>query len=370
MPDYDLIIVGGGVSGVSLAELAAAGGYKTLLLEKGRFFGATSSNSMRIIHGGLRYLQQMDFARIRESVKAQSELLAIGQGLIEPLSCIMPLSKNSLKRSRLFVGLGALLYRILSCGVRSELKKPSLVDAGFVKVELPGLEQLAGAGALFWQDAQIVDLSKFHELLIDRAKEAGADLLEQSPVKQVTADADLLRVHFERDGYDTALCSSYVINTSGPWLKTFEVPDTGLRVNGWCKSFNLVFNLNAPFEYAVGLEGPENRLFFIVPRKGELAVGTWNLPFNSNADQLKITEPEIDVAINDINTIVPSVNFKREQIVRVEAGILPAKGVNAAGGIKLYGQEQIWRNGNYIEVLSTKYTTAREQARRVLKLLN
>ncbi|MBN8551177.1 MAG: FAD-dependent oxidoreductase, partial [Deltaproteobacteria bacterium] len=93
----DIAVIGGGISGLGVALEAALNGFEVALFEKGPLASATSANSLRIMHGGIRYLQQMNLPRVMESVRAQAELLADFPDIVRPLPCVMPLTSGGLK---------------------------------------------------------------------------------------------------------------------------------------------------------------------------------------------------------------------------------------------------------------------------------
>ncbi len=99
---YDVIVVGGGIQGVCLLHEASRRGLRALLVERGDFGGQTSWNSMRVLHGGFRYLQSMDLPRYIESVRARRWFLRLFPGMTEPLDCLMPLYGDGLKRPETF----------------------------------------------------------------------------------------------------------------------------------------------------------------------------------------------------------------------------------------------------------------------------
>jgi len=94
---FDLLVIGGGIQGATICYKAAQHGLRVLLLEKGDFCGSSSANSLKILHGGLRYLQTLDFRRMRDSIRSRHEIMCFAPHLVAPLACIMPAYGHGLK---------------------------------------------------------------------------------------------------------------------------------------------------------------------------------------------------------------------------------------------------------------------------------
>ena len=129
-----------------------------------------------------------------------------------------------------------------------------------------------------------------------------------------------------------------------------------------------VLNERATFSEAIGVFGEDNRAFFIVPRDGYIAVGTWYVPFNGSLEDITPTNDELQAFANSFNKVNLNLKINKNNIREIEAGILPMKGIGSAGPT-LYGLEKISVKDNYIKVLSTKYTTFLAQGRKVSKFI-
>ena len=366
---YDLIVIGGGISGLGVAWKAAARGLKVVLLEKGELCRATSDNSLRIIHGGLRYLQQMNIKRVLDSAKEQSDLLRIAPDLIKPLWCVMPLSKFGLK-SKVPMWCGLQLYRVLRLLVGAGYGKcGKIVSAAWVDEKLPLIKGEAPHGAFVWRDAIMPSDRKFAKFVESEVRKCGAEIFEKTEVTAIKKIVGGYEVVTTSEG--GALRGKCVVNATGAWLQRFP-QDSLFKPLKWCKAFNIVIAKKVIEEYALGVSGELGRVFFLAPRednefdKAGTAVGTFYYMCDGDPAEVAVSAEELEESLRRINKTFPNLKVTKEDIIEIELGILPAYGEDEKGP-KLYGSEKLRIRDGYIEVLSTKYTTFRSQARHVMK---
>jgi len=366
MNRYDLVIIGGGISGLGVAEAAAGQGLSVAVLEASTCCSQTSNNTLRIIHGGFRYLQSMSFLRVIRSLNDQTELLRRCPGALRPLACLMPLASFGLK-SRIPVSIAGLAYGLLMKLAGSPLPPPETVSTAAAERHSTLLRGKAPHGALRWHDALMSDPNMITEHLLERCRTRGVTVYENTPARAIQQ-----RQHGGFNVIDvvgTVFQARNVVNTLGPWLDTIEIPE---RLRGprplWCKGFNLISSRPLDAVHGVALQGSEGRLFFCVPREGGSAIGTWYIPHEEQTLPPRISEEEISIFLKAFNAALGEQVLHREDIVAVDVGVLPMKR-NAPAGPQLLGNEQIHEREGYIEVISTKYTTFRSQATAVVRRL-
>jgi glycerol-3-phosphate dehydrogenase len=367
---YDLIIIGGGISGIGVALESDKQGYKTLLLEKGKFLSAASANNLRIIHGGYRYLQTMSLKRIVESIKAQNRLLKTYPEFIKKMPCILPLNKIGLKSSPAVAAANlmyATLYRLLtaqSCGNK-------ILRSEAAESEVPVLHGKCRNGALIWYDAMVEELDSFHSAQMTQILSSeNIKAVENCAAEEISREGHYIKVRAGEKDFITKA----VINCSGAWLEKIKVnlPEVVRKPQKWCKAFNIILNRKIEEKYAIGLQANlpafQKRTYFMVPREGRTVIGTEYKELDCSLEKLEITELERTEFLNNINAALPGMNLASSDIAGIEAGVLPYlhKGKD---GFKLLGREKIYKYGNYFEVLSTKYTTYQIQAERLIKML-
>lgn len=372
MHHYEITIIGGGIAGLGVAEACAARGVNALVLEAHKTAQATSDNTLRIIHGGFRYLQQANLARVIRSLHDQSSVARDFPEATRPLACIMPLAKSGLK-SRIPVTLAAYLYGSLMRVCGSPLPVPSVLSHQELKALAPDLAAHSSHGALCWHDLVMTDPSLIASTITERITSRGITVQEETPVKAITeTDSGFEVIAHNGERFQ----SRSVVNTLGPWLHSIDIP---AHLKGhhpqWCLGFNIIISKQLHPTHALGVQSPDGRLFFCVPRARGTAIGTWYIPCDApSSDSIRkapsVPESEIARFIESFCSAHPGVALSQSDIVSVDAGILPMKATSSAGPV-LYGSEILHRSqsGRYVEVLSTKYTTFRSQGERVVNAL-
>jgi glycerol-3-phosphate dehydrogenase len=369
MKRFDVTILGGGIAGLGVADASLKRGLSTLVLEAHSTAHAASNNTLRIIHGGFRYLQQLNIGRVVRSLNDQSYVVQTFPEAVAPLPCLMPLARSGLK-SRWPVTAAALLYGAIMRTFRSPLPTPRILSAKDLRALAPELASLAPRGALCWHDVVMIDPSRIHTAMRDQIRSRGGELHEHTKVTSISKSSDGFRV---RTANNVEFETTRVINTLGAWLGSVSVPEElkGPRPT-WCLGFNLIVSKQLHPTHACGVQSPDGRLFFCVPRGLHTAIGTWYIPYPHSAptseDGIKPTVPEgaIDEFIRSFNAALPSFQINRPDILDIDAGILPMK-TQARTGPELYGSEIISCSRGYCEVISTKYTTFRSQGVRALR---
>jgi glycerol-3-phosphate dehydrogenase len=369
---YDLVVIGGGIAGIGVAREAAKRGLSVVLLEQERCARATSDSSLRIIHGGLRYLQGLQPRRVIESLKDQVDLLKSYPDVIKPFPCLMPLNRFGLK-SRFPAGLAIWFYSKVASAIKGEPYPGKILSAGDVERRCSVLaEGGAPYGGMLWYDAMLVKPHDFAGALLQEFAEAGGELRENSEVIAVNrVDEGVFQVQAQSGA---PVQSSTVVNASGAWLRSiktnFDLPQLKLT---WAKAFNIELKHQIDPEFGIGVESAEGRLFFLTPRVAAdgspiSVVGTWYSPYEGNPRDCTVSEVEIEAALDELNASLKSVSVNRADVLRVESGVLPAYGVRGRDPL-LYGAAKLLDTAGYIEVLSTKYTTFQSQGRKVFKMV-
>src|SRR5690606_19226027 len=176
---FDVLVIGGGIYGACIARDAALRGLSVALVEKGDFCSGTSHNSLKIIHSGIRYLQHLDFQRVRESIGERRVWLTIAPHLVQPLKFMIP-TQGYLARGPLALQAAVLLHRMLGLdwnrGVADELKIPTgrVYGRSALRRSIPGLPLRGLSGAASWHDGQVVDADRMVIECLESAVQHGA----------------------------------------------------------------------------------------------------------------------------------------------------------------------------------------------------
>ena len=269
---YDVVIAGGGINGVGVAQAATAAGYKTLLLEKNDHPGLeTSSRSSKLIHGGLRYLESFELSLVRESLKERSLLLKLAPELVKLQTFNIPVYKNT-SRSQLALHAGLSLSALLS-GFKKESFYRRVKENRW-----SGLDQLSvkNLKAVFqYQDAQTDD----HALtlaVMSSAINLGAEYLCNANVKSAEILPSSVRIDYLHAGQLKTVNSHVFINASGPWVYSMNqtiTPVPKMQKPELIQGTHLV--MNVAVQQAYYLEAPQDhRAVFLLPWKGQSLLGT------------------------------------------------------------------------------------------------
>lgn len=363
--EFEIAVLGGGISGIAIALEASRRGKKVCLIEKEQCGKATSANSLRIIHGGLRYLQKFDFPRIVTSVQDQTYCLKNWSHLIKPLTCVAPLNGKGLKRTSL-ARVATLIYSSFLGALDSPLDRP-YVDSRKSHEELPFLTGLASDGFLIWQDALLLDHNALVQSMISELKKNATEIFESTKAISLSDSSEGVEIVCQQNHSGAiSFKATQVVNCMGAW--TGELAGTHLP-DQWCHAFNLVLKRQFSPNFAFGCDGEQGRYFFYVPRGQGTVLGTGYVEHRGIKGQVNVPESCIEQFILHAAKAAPEMQLSMDDVAAVESGILPMRGLKD-GEPLLFGSGQLVKNKNVVHVLSTKYTTFRSQANAVLRLLN
>jgi len=381
---FDVLVIGAGVYGAAVAWEASSRGLSVALVEREDFGSKTSANSLKIIHGGLRYLQTLDFARMRHSIFERKTMLRIAPHLVHPLPCLMP-TDRSLGKGRAALGVAMKLNDFVSrdrnAGQDTQKFLPNgrlLSKEETLKI-LPGLDAGRTTGAAVWYDAFMHNADRLTLSFVLSAHGAGAVVANYMEVVDLIKDnrtiggarvKDLLtgRLHHVR--------ARVTLNTAGGWIDRvldFAGPRRARPVP-FTKAMNLVMRRSiVPSEYAAALYRPGGPVLFMAPWRGVTVVGTWHLPYRGAPDSLRVTEEDIASFINEINRAYPAAKVTREDVKLVNIGLLPGREVpRGSGRVKIDTDYQLIDHAaahgyeGLMTLIGVKFTTARGVAEKAV----
>lgn len=310
---YDVIVVGGGIHGVGVAQGAAAAGHSVLLLEKTQLAAGTSSKSSKLIHGGLRYLESYEFSLVHESLDERALLLRLAPDLVKLRPFFIPVF-NSTRRGPLLVRAGLSLYAILG-RLRRQVR--------FRKVPRSSWSQLDGLitdglkAVYQYYDAQTDDAA-LTEAVMRSALELGAELAMPAEFKSGTLTSDGCVVNFVEGGVQRTCQAHVLVNAAGPWanrvLDRIEpgppqqeielVQGSHIVVRGQVQSG--IYYVECP---------RDGRAIFVMPWKGETMVGTTETRFRGDPDHVHPLRAEKNYLIRTLNRYFPRFAAHREGAV-------------------------------------------------------
>jgi glycerol-3-phosphate dehydrogenase len=338
---HDVIVVGGGIHGACAAWEAARRGLKVALIEAGDFGQGTSSNSLRTLHGGLRHLQRMDFARMRESIRARREWLHLSPHLTRPMRFLLPTSGHGVRGPevmRAALWINDLVGADRNRGVREDrhLPRGSVLGPGELQSSCPGLSVTGSNGAAVWYDAVCLNTERLQLAVIRAATACGAQVANYVRALRPTVAEGAIRGVRARDeltGCELDLRAPIVINAAGPWVDEW-LTEAGERRLTPAFRASTAFNLLTrplPFRDALGLSvAPRNRTtggrantYFIIPWNGFSLVGTRHLRCDHAAHSARVSREEVLEFVADLNTALGRNRLSGSDVRHVYAGLLP-----------------------------------------------
>lgn len=378
---YDLIIIGGGIYGVMLSLAASRRNLRSLLIERNDFGGATSFNSLRVIHGGLRYLQTLDLSRFRESVGERRWFLQMFPKLVQPLPCLMPLYGEGLRRPfilRFALAVNDIFSRKRNEGVPPDNHLPQglIIGSQQTRELFPDVDTDDLKGGAVWYDAWMPDSQRLLIQILRWACEYGATALNYVESTQLLTNegrvAGVVAVDRETDTHYEYKAKA-VVNACGPWCRnlatSFHQDEPSLFRGSL--AWNVLLNKKAFSNHTVAVapKKPGGKVYFLMPWKGKLLAGTGHAPWSDCRKEPMPSTAQLHDFLSDLNSAVPTLEVSQQDILRIFAGLLP---VTEPGGTKLSVREVIIdhaSNGGprgFFSVSGVKFTTARLVAEKVL----
>jgi glycerol-3-phosphate dehydrogenase len=369
-PPHDVVIVGGGIHGAAAAWEAASRGLHVALVEAADFGGGASWNSLKTIHGGLRHLQRLDVAAMRESARERRALLNIAPGLVRPLG-FLALAGRGLTRGRAALALGMLAGDLVTRDVERGLPPgrrlpPSrTLGAAEVGARIPGRRGAPAAGALWW-DAQVESGDRLVLAFLHAAADAGAVVANRVEARGVLRDGEVVSGVSARDvvtGASLDVPARFVLNAAGPAI------DVLMRAAGVrplkltpLRAVNLVLRRAITGEVAVG-DRSRGRYLFAVPWRGRTIVGTAYAPASTPGRQLALD------FLDDARRAFPWAGLEREDVALVHDGIVPGTGEHPATRSRLVDHDVEDGLPGLLTVVAAKFTTARRLAEEAVDLM-
>lgn len=380
---YDVIVIGGGIQGAALLYEAAKRGLRGLLIEKHDFGGQTSWNSMRILHGGFRYLQSMDLVRLRDSVRERRWYMRMFPGLTSDLRCLMPLYGQGLKKPETF-GAALKLYEQLSRLERrrrgeSRLPAGKVISRSDVTQSWPRVPTIGLRGGGVWHDAQMQSTERVVMHLIRAAVTMGSQAVNYMTAERIETVEGAVVGAACRDsvtGREVVFHSPLILNAAGAGARAIlgKVASDRPELFPPLRCFNLVLNKRSPSACALAVSRPEpgSQTYFLVPFGEQLIVGTANIPVREGKPRAVPSQDEVEDLLGEINGAAPGLDVDLSDVACVWSGLVPARyggSTQPAERPVVIDHTEYGGPAGLISISGVKYTTARLVAQRVVAQL-
>lgn len=393
---FDVLIVGAGVHGAIMAWDAAQRGLSVALIERNDFGGATSANSLKTVHGGLRYLQDADLGLVRKMIHERSALLRIAPHMVHPLPIVMP-TYNQLMKHKLVMGLALIINDLIGMDRNQGLDPGNQLPASkaISREEclelLPGVASEGITGGVVWYDGQMYNTERLTLAFVQSAEANGAVVANYLQAVEFLIEEEKVcgaRVKDTLDGEEFDVRAKLVINAAGPWVDQLlqRVPlqeiepkfHHSLAMNLVTRQFISGYAAGIPSRPQDVEDGrsvsKKSRMLFISPWRDYSLVGTFHDHFQGDPDAFVVREETIAQFIEETNGAYPEARLRVEDVCLIHRGFLPEAPGNGTGDVKLVRKGQIYDHQRedglpgLITVVGVKYTSARSVAERAVNL--
>jgi len=362
---FDIFIIGGGINGAGIARDAAGRGFKVYLADKNKVGSATSSWSSKLIHGGLRYLENYEFKLVRESLKEREIISKIASNITKPMPFIIPYSKKL--RSKWIIRIGLFLYD--NIGGKTSFPKSKKID---LNKKYKGILKEKFSDGFKYYDAQIDD-KKLVEMNIEDAKKLGATIVENNKVIEVKRNDFGWEITLENGDL---INSNALINASGPWIN--EIINNVIRVKTkkpirLVRGSHIITKKLYDEEVAFTLQSDDNRIVFVIPYKNKYSlIGTTEVDV-SKPDNPVISDEEQKYLIDVVNNYFFTQISKRH-IVETYSGIRPLiedyKEASKVTRDYIFDLNIQNKNSPLLNIYGGKLTTYRKLSEKVIEKLS
>jgi glycerol-3-phosphate dehydrogenase len=369
--NFDLCIVGGGITGAGTARDAASRGLKVCVIEQGDFASGTSSRSTKLIHGGIRYLENLEFGLVFEALNERHILFEIAPHLVHPLSFILPVYNDG--RVGMFkMGLGMWLYDALALMHAPKLHERLSVESTMSRV--PSLKSDGLKGSYSYSDAYMDDDRLVIETLRSAAR-FGASCVNYTKAGRGEIDSKgklkTLEVQDLLTNKKHIIKAKHFISTVGPWTDQFaEILFEWKKILRPSKGIHFtVSRERLPIKEAVVMAtGKDNRIVFAIPRHEMVILGTTDTDYPGDPGDVHSDRKDVDYLLSIVQKYLPQANITEKDIIASYSGVRPLVNDGSSSESKTSREHVILHTKRNITfVAGGKYTTYRRMARDIIE---
>ncbi len=370
--EFDILIIGGGITGAGIALDAASRGMKVALIEKNDFASGTSSKSTKLIHGGLRYLKQFDFWLVKEVGTERAIVHKLAPHLVIPEKMILPLIEGGTYGSWL-TSIGLKVYDILASVEGDDKRKMLDKEEALEKEPLLPEEILNGAGyyaeyrtddarltieilkTASQYDAQIINYVEATEFIYENKRVVGAKVTDV----------------FSGETLDVK--AKYVVNAAGPWvdeLRQINNSKIGKRLHLTKGVHLVVAHEKLPVKQSVYFDIPDGRMMFAIPRGKVTYFGTTDTNYQEDKNNVETSIVDALYLIEAVNNMFPEITLTLEDIESSWAGLRPLIHEEGKSASELSRKDEIFvSDTKLISIAGGKLTGYRKMAERIVDLV-
>ncbi|RZS99782.1 glycerol kinase GlpK [Aquimarina brevivitae] len=370
---YDLVVIGGGVTGAGIALDAASRGMKVCLIEKNDFASGTSNKSTKLIHGGLRYLKQFEIGLVKETGLERAVVHKLAPHLVVPEKMLLPIVEGG-NYGKLMASFGLKVYDLLANVDEDDKRKMLTKEETLAKEPLLKEKDLLGGG--FYAEYRTDDARLTIELL-KKANEYGANCInyceftsfEYNPKGKIKA----IKCRDHNSGDEVLITARNFVSAAGPWVDLLRKKDQSMNKKQLrlTKGVHLVFARERfPLSQSIYFDVPDGRMVFAIPRGRTTYVGTTDTEYSGNLNRVVATKEDARYLLNAVNHMFPDLKLDIHDIESNWAGLRPLIHEEGKSPSELSRKDEIFQSkSGLISIAGGKLTGYRKMSQRVIDAL-
>lgn len=366
---FDVLVIGGGITGAGIALDAVSRGMSVALVEMQDFAAGTSSRSTKLVHGGLRYLKQFEVKLVAEVGKEREIVYENAVHVTEPQRMLLPFHKGG-TFGPISTSLGLRVYDFLAGVKKSERRKMLKPEEALEKEPLLKKEGLLGGG--YYVEYRTDDARLTLETL-KKAAEGGAVCLNYAKAESFLYKNGKVagaRIHDVVDGQRFEVDAQVTINASGPWVdevRSLDAKATGKQLRLTKGTHIVVDQKKFPLRHAVYFDTPDKRMVFAIPRDTKVYVGTTDTFFEQNPIDPSATKEDVAYLIEAVSGMFPEIRLAPSDIESTWAGVRPLILEEGLDPSEISRKDEIWESDNgLISIAGGKLTGYRKMAETIV----
>jgi len=370
---FDLLVIGGGITGAGIAWDAAKRGIKTALIEQNDFSWGTSSRSTKLIHGGLRYLKKGEVALVRQVGREREWLHRSAPHLVTPMPMLLPIYKGG-TFGYWSAALGLFVYDRLA-GVEKAERRAMHRAEETVRLE-PLLNRKGLKGCGLYYEYRSDDARLTVEVLKTAVRHGAwaANYVEVTDFQYFQSKLCGVKAVDRLTGQEIEIKAKRIVNATGPWVDGVRSKDHSIKGKSLLltKGVHLVVDHSRlPVRQAAYFDVPGGRMVFVIPRDGKTYIGTTDTIYSGDPSKMRTTEADRDYLLQAIENIFPFTALKPEDVESMWAGLRPLIRSEGKSPSDISRRDEIWEStSGLITIAGGKLTGFRKMAEKVVDLLS
>jgi glycerol-3-phosphate dehydrogenase len=370
--EWDLLVIGGGITGAGIALDAQTRGIKTALIEMQDFAAGTSSRSTKLVHGGLRYLKQLEFGLVAEVGRERAIVYENAPHVTTPEWMLLPIVRGG-TYGKWAASFGVYLYDRLAGVKKSERRK--MLNAEETLAKEPLLRKEGLKGSCIYVEYRTDDARLTLEVLKEAVARGALAVNYVKATDFLYRNGKLVGVK-ARDMLhrrEVVITAKKIVNAAGPWVDFLREKDGSKqgKTLHWTKGVHIVVDQSRfPLRHAVYFDTPDGRMVFAIPRDGKTYIGTTDTDYHEDLEHPRITVEDRDYLLRAVNGMFSSVGLAPEDIESAWAGIRPLIHEEGKAPSEISRKDELFRSeSGLITIAGGKLTGYRKMAQKVVDLV-